>query len=84
MDEKDFMELLITERMGMHCEKFKEDYPPTPEQLEAAEKANIAHDKYSQYWMPNIANYWNFVRMRALRVLREKMSIITGRELKMG
>ena len=45
MDEKDFMELLITERMGMHCEKFKEDYPPTPEQLGAAEKANIAHDK---------------------------------------
>lgn len=45
MDEKDFMELLITERMGMHCEKFKEDYPPTPEQLEEAEKANIAHDK---------------------------------------
>ncbi len=45
MDEKDFMELLITERMGMHCEKFKEDYPLTPEQLEAAEKANIAHDK---------------------------------------
>lgn len=45
MDEKDFMELLITERMGMHCEKFKEDYPPTPEQLETAEKANIAHDK---------------------------------------
>lgn len=31
MNEKDFMELLITERMGMHCEKFKEDYPPTPE-----------------------------------------------------
>lgn len=45
MNEKDFMELLITERMGMHCEKFKEDYPPTPEQLETAEKANIAHDK---------------------------------------
>ena len=41
MDEKDFMELLITERMGMHCEKFKEDYPPTPEQLEAAEKAGV-------------------------------------------
>ena len=82
MDEKDFMELLITERMGMHCEKFKEDYPPTPEQLEAAEKANIAHDKV--FSIPNIANYWNFVRMRALRVLREKMSIITGRELKMG
>ena len=45
MNEKDFMELLITERMGMHCEKFKEDYPPTPEQLEEAEKASIAHDK---------------------------------------
>lgn len=45
MNEKDFMELLITERMGMHCEKFKEDYPSTPEQLEEAEKANIAHDK---------------------------------------
>ena len=45
MNEKDFMELLITERMGMHCEKFKEDYPPTPEQLEEVEKASIAHDK---------------------------------------
>lgn len=45
MNEKDFMELLITERMGMHCEKFKEDYPPTPEQLEEAAKASIAHDK---------------------------------------
>jgi hypothetical protein len=45
MDEKNFMEMIITERMGMHCEKFKEDYPPTPEQLETAEKANIAHDK---------------------------------------
>ena len=45
MDEKDFMELLIVERMGMHCEKFKEDYPPTPEQLEDAEKASVAHDK---------------------------------------
>ena len=72
MNEKDFMELLITERMGMHCEKFKEDYPV------------VLMIKYSQCWMPNTANYWNFVRMRALRVLREKMSIITGRELKMG
>lgn len=45
MDEKNFMEMIITERMGMHCEKFKEDYPPTPEQLEEAEKASIAHDK---------------------------------------
>ena len=45
MDEKNFMEMIITERMGMHCEKVKEDYPPTQEQLETAEKANIAHDK---------------------------------------
>ena len=45
MNEKDSMELLITERMGMHCEKFKEDYPPTPEQLEQSEKSSIAHDK---------------------------------------
>lgn len=45
MDEKDFMELIITERMGMHCEKFKEDYPPAPEQLEEAEKASIVHNK---------------------------------------
>lgn len=45
MNEKDFMEMIITERMGMHCEKFKEDYPPTLEQLEEAEKASIAHDK---------------------------------------
>ena len=45
MDEKNFMEMIITERMGMHCEKFKEDYPSTPEQLEEAEKASTAHDK---------------------------------------
>ncbi|MEY8392723.1 hypothetical protein AALA98_15440 [Lachnospiraceae bacterium 45-W7] len=45
MDEKDFIEMIVTERMGIHCEKFKENYPPTPEQLEEREKASIAHDK---------------------------------------
>lgn len=45
MDEKEFMEMLITERMAMHHDKFNEDYPPTPEQLVEAEKANAAHEK---------------------------------------
>lgn len=30
MDEKEFMEMLISERMAMHHDKFNEDYPPTP------------------------------------------------------
>lgn len=45
MNEKDFMEMLTTERMGMCCKRFKKEYPPTPEQLAEAEKASIAHDK---------------------------------------
>lgn len=45
MDEKEFMKMLITERMGMHHDRFKEDYPPTPEQLAEAEKADAAHEK---------------------------------------
>lgn len=45
MDEKGFMEMLITERMGMHHDRFKEDYPPTPEQFAESEKANVAHEK---------------------------------------
>jgi len=45
MDEKAFMELLISERMTMHHDRFREDYPPTPEQLAEVEKANASHDK---------------------------------------
>lgn len=45
MDENGFMEMLITERMGMHHDRFKEDYPPTTEQLAEAEKVNAAHEK---------------------------------------
>lgn len=45
MDEKGFMEMLITERMGMHHDRFKEEHPPTPEQLAEAEKANAAHEE---------------------------------------
>lgn len=45
MDEKEFMEMLVTERMGMHHDGFKEEYPPTPEQIAEEEKANTAHEK---------------------------------------
>lgn len=45
MDEKEFMEMLITERMRLHHDRFKEDYPLTTEQLAEAEKANAAHEK---------------------------------------
>ena len=31
MDEKDFLELIISERMGMHHDAFKKEYPPTEE-----------------------------------------------------
>ncbi len=44
MDEKDFLELLITERMGMHHDNFKKEYPPTEEQAAEAEKADQAHE----------------------------------------
>lgn len=44
MDEKDFLEFLIAERMGMHHENFQKEYPPTAEQAAEAEKADEAHE----------------------------------------
>ena len=44
MDEKDFLELVISERMGMHHDAFKKEYPPTEEQEAEAEKADGAHE----------------------------------------
>ncbi len=44
MDEKDFLELLITERMGMHHDNFKKEYPPTEEEAAEAEKAGQVHE----------------------------------------
>ena len=44
MDEKDFLEFLIAERMGMHHENFQKEYPPTAEQAAEAEKADQAHE----------------------------------------
>ena len=44
MDEKDFLELIISERMGMHHDAFKKEYPPTAEQAAEAEKADRAHE----------------------------------------
>ena len=43
MDEKDFLELIISERMGMHHGAFKKDSPLTEEQAAGAEKADRAH-----------------------------------------
>ena len=44
MDEKDFLELIISERMGMHHDAFTKDYPLTEEQAAEAEKADQAHE----------------------------------------
>ena len=44
MDEKDFLELIISERMGMHHDNFKKEHPPTEEQAAEAEKADQAHE----------------------------------------
>lgn len=44
MDEKDFLELIISERMGMHHDNFLKEYPPTEEQTAEAEKADQAHE----------------------------------------
>ena len=44
MEEKDFLELIISERMGMHHDSFHKEYPPTVEQAAEAEKADQAHE----------------------------------------
>ena len=44
MNEDGFLELLISERMGMHHDRFKTDCPPTAEQAAEAEKADKAHE----------------------------------------
>ena len=44
MEEKDFIKIILSERMGMHYERFKKDYPPTAEQAAKAEKADQAHE----------------------------------------
>ena len=44
MDEKDFLELLISDRMAMHYGRFKKECPPTAEQAAEAEKADQAHE----------------------------------------
>ena len=44
MEEKDFLELIISERMGMHHDTFKKEYPLTEKQAAEAEKADQAHE----------------------------------------
>lgn len=44
MEEKDFLELIISERMGMHHDTFKKEYPLTEEQAAEAEKAGRVHE----------------------------------------
>ncbi len=39
MEDKDFLELIISERMGMHHDTFKKEYPLTEKQAAEAEKA---------------------------------------------
>lgn len=48
MDEKEFLEFLVNERMGMHYEKFKSDYPPTEEQAAEEERAKQVHEQLIQ------------------------------------
>lgn len=44
MDEKDFIDFIISERMGMHHDNFVKECPPTKEQAAEAEKAGRAHE----------------------------------------
>ena len=44
MDEEEFLELIISERMGMHHDAFKKEHPPTEEQAAEAERADQAHE----------------------------------------
>ena len=44
MDEKDFLELLISDRMAMHYDRFKKECPPTAEQAAEAEEADRVHE----------------------------------------
>ena len=44
MEEKDFLELIISERMGMHHDAFQREYPPTEEQMAEVEKADKVHE----------------------------------------
>lgn len=44
MEDKDFLELIISERMGMHHDTFKKEYPLTEEQAAEAEKADQAYE----------------------------------------
>ncbi len=44
MDEQDFLELIILERMRMHYERFGKDCPPTAEQAKEAEKVSQARE----------------------------------------
>ena len=44
MDDKGFLELIISERMGMHHDAFKKEYPPTEEQAKKKKKAGRAHE----------------------------------------
>lgn len=44
MDDKDFLEFLIAERMGMHHDRFQKEYPPTEEQAAETEEALRAHE----------------------------------------
>lgn len=44
MDEKDFLELILDARMGMHHDNFDSEYPPTEEQDAEKEKADQVHE----------------------------------------
>ncbi|MCM1096925.1 MAG: hypothetical protein NC427_02550 [Ruminococcus flavefaciens] len=43
MDEKDFLELILEARMGMHHDNFGSEYPLTEEQAAEKEKAARLH-----------------------------------------
>ena len=69
MDEKDFLEILISERMGMHYDNFKKDCPPTAEQIAEAEKADQAHDLLFEQLTPEQRELVLKVYFKGMRIV---------------
>ena len=45
MDEEDFLELIISERMGMHRDAYRKEHPLTREEAAESDEAGRAHDR---------------------------------------
>ena len=77
MDEKDFLEIILSERMGMHYDRFKKDCPPTEEQVAEAEKADQAHETLFSQLTPEQRECWKRMRTAQIRMLQGKTNITT-------